>query len=118
VPNVMPEPTGFIKVPAAYTTDGMIAFPVRGDCMSGDDIRDGDYVLVDPAEPVTDGDIAVVKVKGYRTMVKRLYRHGAAYRLMPSNPDYPPLIVTAEDTLVIVGKVLGRVRLTERQENA
>jgi phage repressor protein C with HTH and peptisase S24 domain len=46
-------PTGIVYIPAAFVPhDRMKAFPVRGECMAGDHIHDGDIVLVDPEEPV------------------------------------------------------------------
>jgi SOS-response transcriptional repressor LexA len=33
-------------------------------------------VLVDPGEPVADGDIAVIRYRGHQPVVKHLYRHG------------------------------------------
>jgi repressor LexA len=108
----MMTPHGFINVPAEFAHDGMMAFPVRGECLSGDAIHDGDYVLVDPEEPVADGDIAVVRTRN-GGLVKHLHRDGAALRMVPSNPGFSPVILTPEDDPVVVGKVVGMVRQLE-----
>lgn len=91
----------------------VFAHPVRGNCLAGDGIRDGDVIVIDPDEPVADGDIAVVEWtwNGQRTrVVKHVWRHDQNLFLIPSNPDYEPLIVRYNDEPVIVGKVIRRIR--------
>ena len=112
----MTAPRGSIGVPAEFAShDTVVAFRVRGECLAGDGIHDGDYVLVDPEQMVADGDIAVVRSKR-GPLVKHLYRDGAALRMVPSNPDFSPVILTPEDAPAIVGKVTGRVRYLDSGE--
>jgi SOS-response transcriptional repressor LexA len=74
-------PTGIVYIPAEFVPhDRMKAFPVQGECLAGDDIHDGDVVLVDPDEPVTGGDIAVVRSR----------RGGVAQREPAPVPVRPP----------------------------
>ena len=112
----MMTPTGSIDVPAEFAShDTVAAFRVRGECLADDGIHDGDYVLVDPGELIADGDIAVVKCRGYQPVVKHLYRHGEGFRLVSS---LPTVILTADDDPVVIGKVTGRVRYLEGPRNA
>jgi len=79
-----------------------------------DGINDGDFVIVDPDQPVAHGDIAVFIVrteKGTAMMIKRLDR-GQGIRLVPSNPAYQAITINHEDNLLILGKVGGRPRRT------
>jgi repressor LexA len=81
--------------------------------MTGDDLRDGDYVIVDPTEEEEDGDIVVV-LKGNQddieALVKRVWYEGKTIRLESSNPNYPPVILGPEDNPQIAGKVTGIFR--------
>ena len=95
VPTVT-EPEGCITVPAALIRHArVVAFRVRGDELSGDDIRDGDYLLVDPGQRISAGGLAVVR-DGERAVIKRAHRDMGPFR-----PDGP----------VFIGKVIGSVRL-------
>jgi len=73
-----------------------------------DGINDGDFVIVDPDQPVAHGDIAVFIVrteKGTAMMIKRLDR-SQGVRLVPSNPAYQAITINHEDNLLILGKVV------------
>ena len=105
---------GPVWVPPRYAGSGE-AFTVRvqGDSMTGDDLRDGDYVIVDPTEEEEDGDIVVV-LKGNQddieALVKRVWYEGKTIRLESSNPHYPPVTLGPEDNPQIAGKVTGIFR--------
>ncbi len=84
---------------------------VKGDSMTGDHIQDGDLLVVNPATSPREGDIVVAVVDGEAT-VKHLHlpgREGGEVELRPSNPDYDPIRVRAED-VHIVGRVAGLLR--------
>ena len=113
----MAEPSGFINVPAAFVPhDRVMAFQVQGECLSGDGIHDGDHVLVDPERPVADGDIAVIRTRR-GPLVKHLHRAHRALLMLPSNPDFGPVVITTEDAPVIVGRVIASIRFTEDTRN-
>jgi SOS-response transcriptional repressor LexA len=104
-------PRGTIDVPAEFASHAVVwAFRVAGECLAADGIHDGDYVLVDPGEPVADGDIAVIRYRGHQPVVKHLYRHGEGFRLVSS---LPAVILTADDDPVVIGRVIGSVRCLE-----
>jgi SOS-response transcriptional repressor LexA len=76
--------------------------------MTGDGINDGDFVIVDPDQPVAHGDIAVFLVRtenGIEMMLKRLDR-SEGIRLVPSNPAYQAITIKDEEDLFAAGKVV------------
>lgn len=100
---------GFIGIPAkCHLGERVVAFQVTGDCMTGDGIYDGDFIIVDPDQPVAHGDIAAFAIKtrdGTAMVLKRLDR-SAGIRLVPSNPAYQPITIEHENDLRVVGKAV------------
>ncbi|HOA12565.1 MAG TPA: transcriptional repressor LexA [Myxococcota bacterium] len=82
---------------------------VTGRSMIGDGILDGDYIFV-RRQPVADaGDIVVALIDDEAT-VKRYTRTSAGIALMPSNPDFKPIVVRPDDHFEILGVVTGVFR--------
>jgi DNA polymerase V len=112
----MMKARGFIDIPAECDLgEHVVAFQVAGDCMTGDGICDGDFVIVDPDQPVAHGDIAVFTFKtaaGIAMALKRLDR-SAGIRLVPSNPAYQPITIESDNDLLFAGKVVATYRLHE-----
>lgn len=82
---------------------------VTGRSMIGDGILDGDYIFV-RRQPVADaGDIVVALIDDEAT-VKRYTRTAAGIALMPSNPDFKPIVVRPDDRFEILGVVTGVFR--------
>ncbi len=67
------------------------ALRVRGDSMIDDHICDGDVVIVEPADTVHDGDIAVAMLDDGTATLKRLFRENGRVRLQPANADFEPI---------------------------
>ena len=82
---------------------------VAGDSMIGDGILDGDLVGVKRQRDARNGQIVVARLDGEVT-IKRLELGRDSVRLMPRNPDYAPIVVEAEQELVIEGIFCGLVR--------
>ncbi len=100
----------WLPVPARWGGEGRFLLRVRGDSMTGDGIRDGDLVVVDPVPAARDGEVVVALVDGEAT-VKRLRRRGGAVELEASNPDYPTLRVgKREAELRLAGRVVSLMR--------
>ena len=70
-------------------------------------IMENDFVLIRKQDHAQDGDIVVALI-GDEATVKRLAKRNGKYFLDPANPDFQPIPVTAETS--IVGKVLQVVR--------
>ncbi len=81
---------------------------VSGDSMTGAGIYPGDILIVDRSLPPADGRIVIAVVDGELT-VKRLSRRPGRIRLLPENPRYPPIDITAEQDLRVWGVVVHAV---------
>lgn len=82
---------------------------VRGDSMIDEQIRDGDFVIVEERAQAENGETVVALIRGEETTLKKFYREGNRVRLQPANPAYPPILVSPEE-LEIRGVVTGVVR--------
>jgi repressor LexA len=100
-----------ICVPADMVRDGgrCYALRVQGDSMIDEQIRDGDWVIVEDRPPARDGETVVALLDGCEATLKRLYRQGAEVRLEPANPTVHSLVVAASRVLV-QGVVVGIIR--------
>jgi len=82
---------------------------VRGDSMIDEQIRDGDYVVVESRPDARDGETVVALIDGEEATLKRLRRRGRTVRLEPANAALRPLEVPAH-RVEIRGVVRGLVR--------
>jgi repressor LexA len=83
---------------------------VEGSSMIEEQIRDGDYIVVQAQDSAEDGQMVVALVSGESATVKKLYREpGGRIRLQPANPTMDPIFVAA-DELRIQGIVVGVIR--------
>jgi phage repressor protein C with HTH and peptisase S24 domain len=85
-----------IKPPAA-TDPNAFALEISGKSMEPI-YREGNRVIVSPAEKPRRGDRVIVRTKGGEVMVKQLGREGAQkIELISLNPDYPPVTLARRD---------------------
>ena len=83
---------------------------VEGNSMIEEQIRDGDYIVVQAQENAEDGQMVVALVGDEAATVKKLYREpGGRIRLQPANPTMDPIFVDARDVKV-QGVVVGVIR--------
>lgn len=82
---------------------------VRGDSMIEDQIRDGDYVVVESTPEARDGETVVALLRGEEATLKRFHRAGSRVRLVPANAALQPIEVPAEE-VAIRGVVRGLLR--------
>jgi len=100
--------TEYIPIPEKLSgSDETFMVKVEGDSMIGDHILDGDYVMVNPQQDASNGDIVIALLNQEEVTVKRLYKKNNQITLQPSNTLYKP-IVTQE--AMILGKVIGVLR--------
>lgn len=85
------------------------ALQVHGESMINAGILDGDYVIVRQQPDANDGEIVVVLI-GDEATVKRLFKDQDHIRLQPEHPTMEPLILTRQQSLAILGKVVGVFR--------
>ncbi len=83
---------------------------VRGDSMIEEQIRDGDYVVVNSRNTAENGDMVVALVGGESATVKRFYRErDGRIRLQPANERMKPMYFPSH-TVMVQGIVVGVIR--------
>jgi repressor LexA len=85
---------------------GLFALRVKGDSMQNAGILDGDVVIVRQDSDARNGDIVVTLLDDEAT-VKRYHRTRDGMALLPENPAFAPIILSAEAFARV--QVLGRV---------
>ena len=92
--------------------DGHFLLKVKGDSMKEAGVYDGDFVLVKKQERAEAGEIVAAYLGGEAT-VKRLRGRGGRLELVPANPAYRPIRISAEKypDFRILGKVKAVLRL-------
>ncbi len=102
------EEDEFLDLEEAFVSPhGSFVLRVKGDSMLGDQICDGDYVIVERRTAVRDGEMVVALIEGEEATLKRLYRTRDGVRLEASNPAYEPIF--AQD-VAVQGVVTGVLR--------
>jgi len=82
---------------------------VKGQSMIEEQIRDGDYVIVEDRQEAEDGEMVIALLHGDSATLKKLYREGDRVRLQPANAAMDPIYARAEDVRV-QGVVIGVLR--------
>jgi repressor LexA len=83
---------------------------VKGDSMIDEQIRDGDFVIVENRRTARDGEMVIALVDGDSATLKKLYREGGGtFRLQPANARLKPIYVD-QDRLRVQGVVIGVLR--------
>lgn len=90
--------------------NGIFALRVKGDSMIDADIKDGDYIVIQPQPEVPQGEIAVVLIDNEAT-VKRVYKENDKLRLQPENKLMQSIVIDPnEKQISIIGRVKGVIR--------
>jgi repressor LexA len=82
---------------------------VRGDSMIDEQIRDGDYVIVEDRKTAVNGEMVIALLSDSEVTLKKFYRENGTVRLEPANPAIQPIIVDA-NAIRIQGVVVGVMR--------
>jgi repressor LexA len=82
---------------------------VRGDSMVDEQIRDGDYVIVESRAQARNGETVVALIQGQDATLKTFRRRGRKVVLQPAHPDMKPIEVPAAE-VEIRGVVRGLLR--------
>lgn len=80
---------------------------VKGDSMIDEQIRDGDFVIVEQRDSAHDGETVVALLDSGEATLKKLYREKGRVRLQPANPNMEPIYV---DHVQVQGAVIGVLR--------
>jgi repressor LexA len=82
---------------------------VRGDSMIEEQIRDGDWVIVEDRKSADNGEMVIALVEGSDVTLKTFYREQGRIRLQPANATMQPILVDP-DSVQIQGIVVGVMR--------
>jgi len=83
---------------------------VKGESMIDEQIRDGDYVIVENRKTARDGEMVIALLAGDNVTLKKLYREGGGkVRLQPANARMKPIYADQDDVRV-QGVVIGVLR--------
>ncbi len=103
------DPNATMSIPASFVSGKkrIYILQVRGDSMIEEQIRDGDYVVVEQTETANDGDIVVALLDNGIATLKRFFKETTRVRLEPANSKMQPIFVK---NVRIQGKVVGLIR--------
>ena len=103
------DPNATIQVPPTFVSGekGVYVLQVRGESMIEEQIRDGDYVIVEHAENAKNGEIVVALLDNGMATLKRFFKEATRIRLEPANAKMTPIFVK---NVSIQGKVVGLIR--------
>ncbi|HWC44903.1 MAG TPA: transcriptional repressor LexA [Casimicrobiaceae bacterium] len=83
---------------------------VRGTSMIDEQIRDGDFVVINERRSADNGETVIALTNGSSATVKKFYRErDGRIRLQPANETMPPIYVNENDVM-IQGVVVGVMR--------
>ncbi len=83
---------------------------VKGNSMVDEQIRDGDYIIVNSRQTADNGEMVVALIGGESATVKKFFRErDGRIRLQPANPTMRPLIYD-ESEVMIQGIVVAVIR--------
>jgi SOS-response transcriptional repressor LexA len=87
--------------------DEVYALKVAGESLNGDNIHDGDYILVEPTS-VLDGEGKIYVIRDPQTgesVIRHLYKKDGELMITSSNPAYKPMVLKQVE---IIGRVIYR----------
>ena len=82
---------------------------VRGDSMIDEQIRDGDWVVVEDRKTANNGEMVVALLRDQDVTLKTFYRDNGRIRLQPANTTMQPIFADPAD-VQIQGVVVGVMR--------
>ena len=90
-------------------TGETFALQVVGNSMIDEQIRDGDYVIVEKRDSAHNGETVVALIDEQEATLKKFYLELGRVRLQPANPTMEPIFLDA-DRVRIQGVVIGVLR--------
>lgn len=90
---------------------------VEGDSMFGEDIEDGDILIIDKSLEPMNGDVAVCFIDGEFTLKYiQIDRAKKEVILLPANDNFPSIQVTKENDFLIWGIVTYSIKHHRRRK--
>ena len=91
------------------STENVFMVRAIGDSMTGKGIYPGDWVLFTPSLETQSGDIAIVFLDEIGLCMKEVLFQKNLLILKSANPAYNPIVVTDQQSVRILGKVLMKM---------
>jgi repressor LexA len=110
--TALEDPEGYLPIPSRFAEKELFALRVKGDSMIDAAILENDIVIVRRQPNAESGAIVVALVEDEAT-VKRLRKRGRRIELVPENPAYDVIPITASHKLRLLGKVVEVRRYLE-----
>lgn len=103
------DPNAKISIPSSFTTSKKRVFvlQVKGESMIDEQIKDGDFVVIEQSDIAKNGDIVVALLDNGMATLKRFFKEATRIRLQPANAAMSPIFVK---NVRIQGKVVGLIR--------
>jgi repressor LexA len=103
------DPNASLSIPPSLVSGKkrVYVLQVRGNSMIEEQIRDGDYVVIEQAEEAKNGDIVVALLDNGMATLKRFFKVATRIRLEPANSKMSPIFVK---NVRVQGKVVGLIR--------
>ncbi|OGM15118.1 repressor LexA [Candidatus Woesebacteria bacterium RBG_19FT_COMBO_42_9] len=107
------DPNATLSIPSTFISQQkrVYVLQVRGESMIEEQIRDGDFVIVEQVESANNGDIVVALLDNGMATLKRFFKEATRIRLEPANAKMSPIFVK---NVRIQGKVVGLIRRYDR----
>ena len=100
-----------VSIPRDMLRPGrMFALRVRGDSMIDEQIREGDFIVLQSQQTADNGQTVVALIDGSDATVKRFYGGRNQVRLEAANPRYKPIVIRPPERVQIQGLVVGVIR--------
>lgn len=103
------DPNASYAIPSSFVSGKRRTFvlQVKGESMIEEQIRDGDFVVIEQTEDAANGDIVVALLDNGMATLKRFFKETTRIRLEPANSKMSPIFVR---NVKIQGKVVGLIR--------
>jgi repressor LexA len=103
------DPGAVMSIPSPFVSGQkrVYVLQVRGESMIEEQIRDGDYVVVEQTDSANNGEIVVALLDNGMATLKRFFKETTRIRLEPANAKMAPIFVK---NVRIQGKVVGLIR--------
>lgn len=103
------DPSASLSIPPVFASSKkrVYVLQVRGESMIEDQIRDGDFVVIEQIEEANNGDIVVALLDNGMATLKRYFKEATRIRLEPANSTMEPIFVKK---VSVQGKVVGLIR--------
>ncbi|MBN2241810.1 MAG: transcriptional repressor LexA, partial [Acidobacteria bacterium] len=103
-PETLEVPNAFLPGRGRY-----YVLQVQGESMIEEQIRNGDYVVVESRETADPGETVVALIDNEKVTLKKYYPEGGRVRLQPANESLAPIILD-EARVKIQGVVVSVMR--------